>query len=88
MVFISIDDNEQANLKPILDEVFGEENFQGQFIVNATPNARDYGHIGKMHEYILFYSRDDFLQRLLNWKKRIKYSSTLMNPGYNIHPLL
>ncbi|MFN8319957.1 MAG: site-specific DNA-methyltransferase [Saprospiraceae bacterium] len=88
MVFISIDDNEQANLKLILDEVFGEENFQGQFIVNATPNARDYGHIGKMHEYILFYSRDDFFTETFELEEKDKiFKYTDESGGYNIHPL-
>ena len=32
VIFISIDDNEQANLKLLCDEIFGEENFVGQFI--------------------------------------------------------
>jgi adenine-specific DNA-methyltransferase len=57
-IFISIDDNEQANLKLICDEIFGSGNFVGSFIINSTPNARDYGHIGKMHEFCLFYSKN------------------------------
>jgi adenine-specific DNA-methyltransferase len=88
VIFISIDDNEQANLKLLCDDVFGEENFQGQFIVNATPNARDYGHIGKMHEYILFYSRDNFQAETYELEvieKTFKYTDE--SGGYNIHPL-
>ena len=34
VIFISIDDNEQANLKLLCDEVFGEMNFVGEFIWN------------------------------------------------------
>lgn len=88
VIFISIDDNEQSNLKNICDEIFGAINFCGIFIVNSTPNARDYGHIGKMHEFCLMYSKD------------ISYTETYMLPdsgkvfkytdekgGYNIHPL-
>lgn len=88
IIFISIDDNEQANLKLLCDDVFGEENFQGQFIINATPNARDYGHIGKMHEYILFYSKNDFFTETYELKekeKTFKYSD--VDGGYNVHPL-
>ena len=59
-IFISIDDNEQANLKLMMDEIFGNGNFIGSFIVNSTPNARDYGHIGKMHEFCLFYAKKYF----------------------------
>ena len=61
VIFISIDDNEQANLKKICDEVFGEKNFVAQIIVIANPSGRDYGGIARMHEYILVYRKSDFL---------------------------
>ena len=48
VIFISIDDHEVDNLRKMCDEVFGSENFIGLFVINSTPNARDYGHIGKM----------------------------------------
>ena len=88
VIFISIDDNEQANLKLLCDDVFGERNFIGVFLVNTTPNGRDYGHIAKTHEYCLFYAKDilntiTFLLQLEN--KNFKYYD--MNGGYNIHPL-
>lgn len=58
VIFVSIDDNEQANLKLLMDEVFGEDNFVGNFIVRSSPNARDYGHVGQQHEYVLFYAKN------------------------------
>lgn len=58
VIFISIDDNEQGNLKLMCDDVFGEENFQGMFVINSSPSAIDYGCIAKMHEYALMYSRN------------------------------
>lgn len=87
-IFISIDDNEQANLKLMMDEIFGAGNFIGSFIINSTPNARDYGHIGKMHEFCLFYARS-YAQletnQLEDVEKNFKYKDDL--GGYNIHPL-
>lgn len=57
VIFISIDDNEQANLKCLCDEVFGEENFMGQVIwKNVTDNNPT--QITCEHEYILCYSKD------------------------------
>ena len=88
VIFISIDDNEQANLKKICDEVFGSINFCGEFIINSTPNARDYGHIGKMHEFCLFYAKDiskTITFMLPSTEKSFKYSDS--KGGYNIHPL-
>lgn len=88
VIFISIDDNEVTNLKKICDEIFGGSNHCGTFIVNSTPNARDYGHIGKMHEYCLFYAKNmEYTQTnmLPDTDKKFKYSDAI--GGFNIHPL-
>lgn len=88
VIFISIDDNEVTNLKKICDEIFGSSNHCGTFIVNSTPNARDYGHIGKMHEYCLFYAKNmEYTQTnmLPDTDKKFKYSDAI--GGFNIHPL-
>ncbi len=88
VIFISIDDNEQANLKLLCDEIFGEENFVGNFIVKSTPNARDYGHIGKMHEYVLFYTKNYFLtetSHLPDDEKKFIFTDEISD--FNIHPL-
>ena len=58
VIFISIDDNEQENLKKICDEVFGGINFLGMFVVNSSPSAIDYGSMAKMHDYALMYSKN------------------------------
>jgi len=56
VIFISIDDNEQANLKLICDDVFGEENIIECITWNKRIPKNDKG-IGNIHEYILLYSR-------------------------------
>ena len=88
VIFISIDDNEQENLKKMCDEVFGLSNHCGTFVINSTPNARDYGHIGKMHEFCLFYAKNITKAEsnmLPDESKTFKYHDK--NGGYNIHPL-
>lgn len=57
VIFISIDDNEQANLKLLCDEIFGEENFGGQ-IVWQTATDNNPTQIGTEHEYVLCYLKD------------------------------
>jgi len=88
VIFISIDDNEVHHLRMLMDEIFGLENFIGNFIVNTTPNARDYGHIGKMHEYCIFYAKN-YLALETNLiedeEKSFKYSDE--KGDFNIHPL-
>lgn len=58
VIFISIDDNEQANLKLLCDEIFGEDNFICNFIWQRTKTpARLSKNISKTHEFILVYAR-------------------------------
>ena len=57
VIFISIDDNEQANLKKICDDVFGEDNFIGMVTVKSNPGGRDYGGLAQVHDYLLVYSK-------------------------------
>ena len=56
-IFISIDDNEQANLKLICDDVFGEENFVANVIVQANKRGQTYKQLAKTHEYLFVYTR-------------------------------
>lgn len=58
VIFISIDDNEQANLKILCDEIFGEENYIETFLWNKTqtpPSASN--KTRKTHEFILCYQK-------------------------------
>src|SRR5690625_2880920 len=59
VIFISIDDNEQANLKLLCDKVFGEENFVSVLptIMNLKGNNDEFGFAGT-HEYTLVFSKD------------------------------
>ena len=59
-VFISCDDGEVANLRIILDDIFGSENFVAQFVWKARQftDARATTNVSTDHEYILAYARD------------------------------
>ena len=88
VIFLSIDDHEFDNLKKICDEVFGECNRCGTFIVNSTPNARDYGLVGKMHEFCLFYAKNKWKAKtylLPDTEKKFRFADK--KGGFNIHPL-
>ncbi len=56
-IFVSIDDNEVHNLRIMLDEIFGETNFQAQIIVQSNKRGQTYKQLAKTHEYILCYSK-------------------------------
>ena len=57
VIFISIDDSEQANLKRICDEIFGEHNFLANIVwqKKTSPDARM--NISAAHDHILLYSK-------------------------------
>jgi adenine-specific DNA-methyltransferase len=58
VIFISIDDNEVANLRKICDEVFGEENFVAQFIwERAFAPKNDAKFVSNSHDYIIMYAK-------------------------------
>lgn len=61
VIFISIDDNEQANLKLLCDDVFGEQNFIGNIIWESTTQPDNIGgarfNFQKKAEYIALYAR-------------------------------
>lgn len=58
-IFISIDDNEQANLKLLCDDVFGEENLISQIVVQSNKRGQTYKEIAKTHEYLLVYIKSE-----------------------------
>lgn len=60
VIFISIDDNEQANLKLLCDEIFGEENFIAQLIWDLGTGTSA-GHFSRGHEYILCLAKNKMM---------------------------
>ena len=58
VIFISIDDNEQENLKKCCDEVFGNENFVSQIVWRRTDNQPNIGNIARVKEYIFCYAKN------------------------------
>ena len=57
-IFISIDDNEQANLKLMCDEVFGEENFVVTFSRVTKKGGKSSEATAKNHDYVLTYLKN------------------------------
>ena len=59
VIFISIDDNKDENLRKCCDEVFGEQNFVAQLIwERAYAPKNDARFISNSHDYVLMYARD------------------------------
>jgi adenine-specific DNA-methyltransferase len=57
VIFVQIDDNEQAYLKVLMDEIFGRDNFVGTIVWDKCNAQNDVTLIQKNHEYILCYKK-------------------------------
>lgn len=58
IIFISIDDNEQAQLKLLCDNIFGEQNFVAEFCIDKTAQGANQSVTFKtQHEYLLMYAK-------------------------------
>jgi len=58
VIFVSIDDNEVAQLRLLMDEIFGEENFVAEFIWNTEGHTDNQFQVKINHEYILLFSKN------------------------------
>ncbi len=70
VIFISIDDNEVAQLRLLMDEVFGEENFVAEFIVRSNPRgSQSSKDIAIEHEYLISYSKNSDNNSIVGYAK-------------------
>lgn len=87
VIFLSIDRNEFAELKVLLDEIF-RAGYQGTVINISAPNGRDYGNFAQTHDYIHIYSknRDKVILNQLEAEKD-KFNKQDSLGSYYLHPL-
>jgi adenine-specific DNA-methyltransferase len=65
-IFISIDDNEVADLRMLMDEIFGEGNFIATIIWRNSTGPKQSKQLSKSHEYILAFAK-----RASEWKRHL-----------------
>lgn len=89
VIFISIDDNEQANLKALCDEVFGEESYIATFPWRKRTAKSDvpYG-VSQDYEWVLAYAKSEEFIAGIDGKDR-KYYETPDFPGrpWRVHDM-
>ncbi|NSW82772.1 MAG: site-specific DNA-methyltransferase [Syntrophothermus sp.] len=86
VIFISIDDNEVHNLRMLMNEVFGEENFIASIVWQKKQSPQnDATYFSDMHDYILVYARrakttkDD----PIGWSRRLLPRTEEQNTRYS-----
>jgi type III restriction-modification system styLTI enzyme mod (EC 2.1.1.72) len=82
VIFISIDDNEQAQLKILCDEIFGEENFVANLTWNSVSSVLKQSKlIRKEHEFILTYSKNKEKLAFNRLENNMKFSNPDNDPN-------
>jgi adenine-specific DNA-methyltransferase len=77
-IFISIDDNEQANLKMIMDEIFGEGNFLNNIIWQKKFSPQnDAKYFSDNHDFVICYSKNK-----TNWRRNLLLRTDKQNARY------
>ncbi len=74
VIFVSIDDNEVHNLRLVMNEIFGEENFVACFSWRRTDNQPNIGNVARIKEYVLCFSKsaDSFKFNKMQLTERAK----------------
>lgn len=81
VIFVSIDDDEVANLRKVMDEIYGEENFVGQFIWKKRTGSNDSKNLVSIdHEYLICYAKNEETQLLGMQKEFENYKNPDNDP--------
>ena len=81
VICVSIDDNEQANLRKLCDDILGEENhvativWQKRYVSNVTAKW-----LSDMHDFIVVYARNLDLLKVNSWKRTEEQLEAYKNP--------
>lgn len=87
-IFISIDDNEQANLKSICDEIFGSRNFVGTYFWYKSGTPPNLSHkIKRNIEYVLCYSKTVNSNKFTGIQKESKSDDPITKPQNSLKVL-
>jgi adenine-specific DNA-methyltransferase len=88
-IFISIDDNEQANLKMICDEIFGIRNFVGTYFWYKSGTPPNLSHkIKRNIEYVICYSKTPNSNKFTGVQKTSKSDDPITKPQNSYKELI
>ena len=86
VIFVSIDDNEQYNLRSISEEIFGEDNFIAQLIwKKKSGGGSDTKYFAIDHEYVLVYAKNEKMQKryFVSLTEQLKADYKYKDDNYN-----
>ena len=80
VVFVHCDNTEQAYLKVLMDEIFGNDQFIETISVVNNPRGRDYGGVANMHEFIHVYAKSQLdykMYQITDLEKEFPYTDAI-----------
>lgn len=81
VIFVSIDDNESANLRLVMNEIFGAENFIADIIWHSKYTvANDARYVSYQHEHLLFYAKNKDVFQIGLLDRTAEMDSAYSNP--------
>ena len=81
VIFISIDDSEQENLKKVCNEIFGEQNFLAELVwERAYAPKNDARYISNSHDYVLMYARNISVFQIGRLPRTAEANARYQNP--------
>ena len=81
LIFVSINDNEVHNLRMIMNEIYGEENFISQVVwYSKYTKSNDTRYISRQHEYVLIYAKDKAKITKLRVERTERMNKDYKNP--------
>ena len=89
VIFVHIDDNEVHNLRLLMNEIFGEENFVGQITIQSNPRGRQSDtFLASVHDYLLVYAKNTLECAIngmpLSNEQKEEFSFVDNNGGYRL----
>ncbi|MFA5359202.1 MAG: site-specific DNA-methyltransferase [Patescibacteria group bacterium] len=87
VIFVQCDDNEQAYLKVLMDDIFGRENFISTITVVSDARTRNYEALSKTHEFVCVYAKTNSYEiyQLVDSDKKFTYEDG--RGGFDIYEL-
>lgn len=88
VIFISIDDNEQANLKLLCDDIFGEESFVATIPWRKRTAKSDVSFgVSQDYESIVCYAKKNFIASMKGGSRKYYETDDLINRPWRIHDM-
>ena len=87
LIFVQCDDNEQAHLTVLMDEIFNRNNFITTMTIVSDARVRNYEALSKTHEFIIVFAKTEQYEMYQQEDKRKEFSLIDEEGGFDLYEL-